>query len=76
MQYVDTAVVAGGDVPVEATETGRRAVVAGFVLIVDTDGNATVLTPAGRAVTVRPEPYPTTWVTDGMPPLDEPAAES
>jgi hypothetical protein len=32
VQYLDTAVVADGDVPVEETETGRRAVIDSFTL--------------------------------------------
>jgi hypothetical protein len=70
VQYLDTAVVAGGDVPVVATEGGRRAVVGGFTLTVGAEGNATVLAPIDRTVTVRPVPYPAAWVTDGMPPLN------
>lgn len=67
VQYVDTAVVAGGDVPVAATPAGRRAVVGGFTLTVGPAGDATLLVPRDRTVTVQPVPYPASWVTDGMP---------
>jgi hypothetical protein len=53
VRIIDTAVVAGGDVPVQPTETGRRAVIGEFTLIVDEHGDATVLAPVGRSVTVR-----------------------
>ncbi|GGM22989.1 hypothetical protein ACFFX1_10805 [Dactylosporangium sucinum] len=67
VQYLDTGVVAGGDVPVKLTRSGRRAVVAGFTLTIGADGNATVLVPADRTITVQPVPYPASWVTEGMP---------
>ena len=51
--YVDTAIVTGGDVSVESTHEGRRVVVDGFTFVVGADLNATVIVPAGRAVTVR-----------------------
>ena len=70
VQYVDTAVVAGGDVPVVASPTGRRAVVGGFTLTIGSAGDATLLVPRDRAVTVQPVPYPSSWVTDGMPESD------
>lgn|SRR2546430_980670 len=53
VRYVDTAVVATGDVPVQDTPEGRRAVVDGFTFMVDADLNATVVVPHGRTVTVR-----------------------
>ncbi len=53
VRYVDTAIVTGGDVSVESTHEGRRAVVDGFTFVVGADLNATVIVPAGRAVTVR-----------------------
>jgi hypothetical protein len=71
VQYINTAVVAGGDVPVTLTQSGRRAVIAGFTLTVGPDGNATVLVPSDRLLTVQPAPYPSTWVTDGLPELGE-----
>ena len=52
VQFVDTGVVAGGAVQVEETAGGRRAVVDGFVLSVDANGNAAVLVPAGRTLTM------------------------
>ncbi|MEU7802767.1 hypothetical protein AB0B10_26245 [Micromonospora arborensis] len=53
VQYLDSAVVASGEVPVEESPAGRRAVVDDVVLIVDGDGAATVLLPPGRTVTVK-----------------------
>ncbi len=53
VRYVDTAVVASGDVPVQNIPEGRRAVVDGFTFMVGADLNATVVVPAGRTVTVR-----------------------
>jgi hypothetical protein len=53
VRYIDTSVVAGGDVPVHDAPEGRRAVVDGFTFTVDADLNATVIAPAGRTVTVR-----------------------
>lgn len=53
VRYVDTAIVTGGDVSVESTLEGRRAVVDGFTFVVGADLNATVIVPAGRTVTVR-----------------------
>jgi hypothetical protein len=53
VRYIDTAVVAGGDVSVQDTPEGRRAVVEGFTFTVGADLNATVIMPAGRTVTVR-----------------------
>jgi hypothetical protein len=52
VRYIDTAVVAGGDVPVEQTPTGRRAVIEGFTFTIGDDGNATVVLPAGRTLMV------------------------
>jgi hypothetical protein len=57
VQYLDTAVAAGGDVPVTAAAPGRRAVVGGFTLTIGPDGNATLLVPSDRTVTVQPAPY-------------------
>lgn len=53
VRYVDTATVTSGDVPVEDTPEGHRAVVDGFTFVVGADLNATVVVPAGRTVTVR-----------------------
>jgi hypothetical protein len=53
VRYVDTAVVTTGDVPVQDTTEGRRAVVDGFTFMVGADLNATVVVPHGRTVTVR-----------------------
>lgn len=53
VRYIDTAIVASGDVPVQDTPEGHRAVVDGFTFMVGADLNATVVVPAGRAVTVR-----------------------
>ncbi len=66
VQYLDTAVVAGGDVTAHPTPEGRRAVVGGFTLTVTDDGNAVVLVPADRTLTVKPVPGP----------VGEPSAES
>lgn len=52
VQYLDTAVVAGGSVEAEDTGTGRRAVIDGFTLAVDNAGSAVLTVPAGRKVTV------------------------
>lgn len=54
LQYIDTDVVRNGSAPVERHEGGRhlRAVVAGYVLTVDTDGLATVEPPQGGVVMV------------------------
>lgn len=71
VQYLDTTVVAGGDVPVELTRSGRRAIVAGFTLTVDPHGNATVLVPSDRILTVQPVPYPADWVVHGLPALGD-----
>jgi hypothetical protein len=53
VRYVDTTVVADGDVPVQDIPEGRRAVVGGYTLTIGADSNATVLVPAGRTVTVQ-----------------------
>lgn len=49
----DTAVVAGGNVPVEETAKGRRAVIDDVVLTVGGDQQVTVVVPPGRSVLVR-----------------------
>lgn len=67
VQYLDTTVVAGGDVPVTAAEPGRRAVVGGFTLTIGADGNATLLVPSDRTVTVQPAGYSADRITAGGP---------
>ena len=52
IQYIDTDQVASGAVPVEHVAQGRRAVVADYVLTVDDDGQAVLVMPSGRKVTV------------------------
>ncbi len=52
IKYLDTRVLTDGDVPVEESTDGARAVVRGYTLTVDGDGNATVLPPPGGSVTV------------------------
>lgn len=52
VQYIDSAVVAEGAVPVERGPGGRRAVVGDFVLTVGDDGAAVLVMPAGRSLTV------------------------
>ena len=54
IQYIETEIVRNGSAPVERLEEGRhlRAVVAGYVLTVDSDGLATVEPPQGGVVTV------------------------
>ncbi len=53
VRYIDTAVVAGGDVPVQDTPEGGRAVIDGYTFTVGADLNAVLVVPAGRSVTVR-----------------------
>jgi hypothetical protein len=53
VRFIDTAVVAGGDVAVERTPTGRRAVIDDVVLNVDDDHHITIVIPAGRSLTVQ-----------------------
>jgi hypothetical protein len=53
VRYIDTTVVADGDVPVQDIPEGRRAAVGGYTLTIGADSNATVLVPAGRTVTVQ-----------------------
>ncbi len=52
VKYLDTRVLLGGDVPVEESTDGGRAVVRGYTLTVNSDGKATVLPPLGGSVTV------------------------
>jgi hypothetical protein len=52
VQYLDTAILASGAVPVEDAASGRRAVVDDFILTVDAEGSATLVVPSGRRVTV------------------------
>jgi hypothetical protein len=56
VQYLDTAILASGAVPVEEAASGRRAVVDDFILTVDIEGNATLVVPSGRRVTVTTTP--------------------
>lgn len=53
VKYVDTDVVAGGDVPVENTGSGRRAVLDDVVMILGGDQHITVVVPAGRSITIQ-----------------------
>jgi hypothetical protein len=53
VKYVDTDVVAGGDVPVEDTGSGRRAVLDDVVMILGEDQHITVVVPAGRSITIQ-----------------------
>lgn len=52
VQYLDTAVLTGGSVPVTPEGDGRRAVIDRYVLTVGGDGSATLLVPPGQRVTV------------------------
>ncbi len=52
VQYLDTAVITGGSVPVEHTGDGRRAVIDRYVLTVDDKGSATLVVPPSHRVTV------------------------
>lgn len=52
IQYLNSAVVAGGTVPVEDLGVARRAVLDGFTLTVDASGGAVLMVPPGSAVTV------------------------
>ncbi|MFB7160980.1 hypothetical protein [Streptomyces sp. NPDC056242] len=52
VQYLHTAVVAAGTVPVASAGAARRAVVDGFTLTVGDDGTAVPSMPAGRTVTI------------------------
>ncbi|MGW5721884.1 hypothetical protein ACWEVP_37320 [Amycolatopsis sp. NPDC003865] len=53
VRFVDTVVVAGGDVPVEENAEGRRAVIDDVVLTVGADQQVVVVVPPGRSITVR-----------------------
>jgi hypothetical protein len=53
VKYVDTAVVAGGDVPVEQSGAGRRAVLDDVVMILGENRHITVIVPAGRSITLQ-----------------------
>ena len=56
VKYVDTAVVAGGDVAIEDTPTGRRAVLDDVVMILGENQQITVVVPAGRTITIQTAP--------------------
>jgi hypothetical protein len=51
VQILPTAVLTGGNMPIEETPEGRRAVIDGYVLVVK-DGSGTVYVPEGGKVTV------------------------
>lgn len=53
VRFIDTAVVAGGNVPVEETTEGRRAVIDDVVLTVGADQQVIVVVPPGRSIIVR-----------------------
>jgi hypothetical protein len=53
VRAIDTAVVAGGNVPVEETTEGRRAVIDDVVLTVGADQQVIVVVPAGRSIIVK-----------------------
>lgn len=53
VRFIDTAVVAGGNVPVEETTDGRRAVIDDVVLTVGADQQVIVVVPAGRSIIVK-----------------------
>jgi hypothetical protein len=59
VQYIQTDVLYGGSVPVAevATNDGssRRAVVEGFILTVDDEGNGIISVPAGSSLLVAPK---------------------
>ncbi|MGY1709098.1 hypothetical protein ACI8AC_06260 [Geodermatophilus sp. SYSU D00758] len=53
VRYLDTEILRSGTVETEQVDHGvHRAVVGGYTLTVDTEGNATLVAPAGGAVTV------------------------
>lgn len=52
IKYLDTRVLTEGDVPVEESSDGGRAVVRGYTLVVDDSGLATVIVPSGGRVMV------------------------
>jgi hypothetical protein len=53
VRFVDTAVVADGNVPVEETTEGRRAVIDDVVLTVGADHQVIVVVPPGRSIIVK-----------------------
>lgn len=53
VRCIDIEVVASGNVPVEETAEGSRAVIDDVVLTVGADQQITVVIPAGRSVTVK-----------------------
>lgn len=50
--YADTATIRDGDAPRIAVGNATRSVVGGYILTVDSNGQATVAPPAGGSVTV------------------------
>jgi hypothetical protein len=52
VQYLSTTALTEGNVCVDESRGGRRAVIDDFALTVSADGLATVLVPAGRSVMV------------------------
>ncbi len=52
VRFIDTAVVADGNVPVEETTEGRRAVI-DVVLTVGADQQVIVVVPPGRSIIVK-----------------------
>jgi hypothetical protein len=54
VQVLDTRVLTQGNVPIEDSPSGQRAVVSGYVLTVSEDGCATLLVPDGGKATVIP----------------------
>ncbi len=54
VQYLDTQRLIDGDVEVEDTEAGRRAIIEGFILTVLEDGNANLVMPKDRQLQVIP----------------------
>lgn len=53
VRFIDTAVVADGNVPVEKTPEGRRAVIDGVVLTVGAGQQVIVVVPPGRSIIVK-----------------------
>ena len=53
VKYLDTAILTGGNVTAEPTDAGQRAVIDGITLTVAKNGNAAVLLPVGRQLTVQ-----------------------
>ena len=57
IQYLDTSFLRNGTVEVTEVDAGiQRAVIAGYTLTVGTDGNARLVAPAGRSITIDTSP--------------------